>query len=228
MRALASGLGPAEGHDGSPLASAWRQSLKGLELVGGWRAAYVGFRSDLKARQETHRFPRWYQCTKMCDMCFAEKASKYGQEAMLYTNFSATAPHLLTSWSHEDYVRHTALLSPWVVMPGFRLENTFYDTMHTIWLGTAKVMLASMLGLWSRLGCLGDSPLDQSLRAFSLEMKKKCKEEKIPDASQLAFAIFALVPFSMKPRNPIGPKLHDATKDSFAHGGVHPGEHRSG
>ena len=96
---------------------------------------------------------------------------------MLYTNFSSSAAHLLTTIGHSDYLKHEEP-SPWNAVPGFHLGSVFFDMMHCIWLGSAKVFFASILGYWERLGLLGaGESLAHRLRDISFEMKRRSKDE---------------------------------------------------
>ncbi len=61
-------------------------------------------------------------------------------------------------------------------MPGFNVKTCFRDPMHTIFLGTAKEVLASTLGYWSKSGLLEGTSLGEQLRWFSHLQHKCCKE----------------------------------------------------
>ena len=59
MQFAGTGFAPTVGEDGGRFGSAWRHSLAGSQLAGGWRMAYLGFKADMKARAEAHRFDRY-------------------------------------------------------------------------------------------------------------------------------------------------------------------------
>lgn len=80
---------------------------------------------------------------------------------------------------HEDYVRFSPSPSPWLAMPGWNVETVFHDPMHCLFLGTAKVLLASMMGYWSRGGYLGQSSLEDQLRELSAEQRTVCQQHKV-------------------------------------------------
>ena len=82
----------------------------------------------------------------------------------------------MTELAHDQYVASSDRLSPWDGMPGFHVKSLFRDPMHTIYLGTAKEVLASCLGYWSRHGCLTGSSLADQLRLVSQQQKKVCHE----------------------------------------------------
>ena len=175
----AAGHAPLVGHDERPFTSSWRRSLAGQTLAGGHRAAYFGFKADLKARHESHLFKRWYQCIEICDQCLAQRHSKNCNPALLFTDFSDAAAHLMTSISHSDYVRTHEPLTPWLNMPGFCIQTSFFDVMHCIWLGTAKDLYASALGFWHRSNCLVGNNLSECLQNFSQRMKAAFKAQKM-------------------------------------------------
>ena len=176
MRQSLAGVGPSVDMDGEPLRNAFRLSLKGQQLAGGWRLVYFGWKSDLKARVQAHFFSRYYLCNSICDSCMATRP--HANEMLSFTHLGEDAACWMTEIHHDDYVRHEVDLSPWMAMPGFRLETVFFDAMHIIWLGTARVLLASCLGVWHKLGVLGERSLAANLKAFSHEMKRRCKENK--------------------------------------------------
>ena len=77
------------------------------------------------------------------------KPAKNMVAGMNYKNFSANAPFLLTTVSHETYLNTTSPsdLSPWTAMPGWRLENTFFDWMHVVLLGVGRDAVAASIKL---------------------------------------------------------------------------------
>ena len=143
-------------------------------LAGGYRFAYFGFKADAKARKECHLFDRSYQHNKVCETCFAERPNKYGDPLLTFKNFHPNAAHVMTELSHDDYVRAATELSPWLPMPGFHVKSCFRDPMHTIFLGTAKELLASCLSFWNRRGYLPGPNLAQRLRHFSAKQRDYC------------------------------------------------------
>lgn len=176
MKIALEGIGPAVGFRGEKLVGN-RCSWAGKRLADGWHFAYFGFKADAKARKECHFFERSYQCNKICEECLAERSNKHGDPLMLFKNFFDGAAYWMTLLSHSDYVRSSTTPSPWLAMPGFHFKTAFRDPMHTIYLGTAKEMLASCLGYWSRLGHLPGENLQQQLRAFSRIQKYICRQE---------------------------------------------------
>lgn len=146
------------------------------EIAEGYRFAYFGFKADAKARKECHQFDRSYQHTQICETCLAEKPCVNGNPDMNYKDFFNTAPHLMTGLSHMDYVSISNQVTPWIHMPGFNVKTCFRDPMHTIFLGTAKELLASTLGYWSKSGLLEGTSLGEQLRWFSHLQHKCCKE----------------------------------------------------
>ena len=170
------GVGPAVDMDNDCFTSPFQLSMKGKPLASGWRLVYFGWKADLKARVQAHFFSRYYLCNNMCDSCMATAPG--ANNVLAYTHLGEDAACWMTELKHEDYVRHEADPSPWMGMPGFRLETVFFDAMHIVWLGTARVLLGSCLGVWHRMGLLGPERYDNSMKAFSVEMKDTCREHK--------------------------------------------------
>lgn len=174
MRHALMGVYPCEGPFGEKL-DGKRGSWAGKPIASGYSFAYLGFRSDAKARKECHRFDRTYQHNQICEGCLAERPNKNGDPILTFKNFYGNAAHLLTNFSHDEYLRTTAEHSPWEDMPGFHLKSIFRDPMHTIFLGTAKELLASCLGYWCRNGYVDGANLDEQLRGISAKQKACCK-----------------------------------------------------
>ena len=180
------GIGPSKDMDNEDFNQAFQLSLRGQPLAAGWRLVYFGWKSDLKARVQAHFFSRYYLCNNICDSCFATRP--HANRVLSFTHLGEEAACWMTEVRHEDYLRHDPSPSPWTAMPGFRLETVFFDAMHIIWLGSARVLLASCLGAWHKLGVLGVEPLSVKLRAFSFEMKRRCRENQ-----SLGFAVMFVV-----------------------------------
>ena len=77
---------------------------------------------------------------------------------------------------------------------GVPAGDCVFDVMHIVWLGTARVLLASCLGVWQRMGLLGHGNYDSNLKAFSVEMKDTCREHKYfgPNASATLCCVLVL------------------------------------
>ena len=173
MKLALDGAFPSVGFRGEELVGQ-RLALKGKVLAHGWCFAYFGFKADAKARKESHFFERSYQHSLICEGCLAEKPNKHGDPAMLFKNFFDGAPHTMTELSHDDYVRTSTTPTPWLGMPGFNVKTAFRDPMHTIYLGTAKELLASCMGYWSRKGCLPGENLQEQLQILSRRQRVEC------------------------------------------------------
>ena len=194
LKHAGSGLGPILGEDGCPFDSACRHRLANVELAGGWKLAYAGFRADLKAMVAAHRFHhRYYLCNEICHMCMATKP--HVNPHMAYTNFRSDAAYLMTEVSHSDYVRHHAAVSHWCDMPGFCIETVYFDLMHVLWLGTCKSLMASCLGYWHKRDVLDGETLTEQLANFTLELKKTCSENKTPAIYEQEFLMFVVFVF---------------------------------
>ena len=148
-------------------------------LCDDLRACFYGFRGDQKARRECHFFTRHYNCTMLCDRCCAMKPAKTVVDGMNYKNFSADAPFLLTTIDHDTYVNTTpaAELSPWTAMPGWKIENTFFDWMHVVLLGVAKDVAAAAIKLMVMRGVMSGLKLREELKALTTWIKRERKRE---------------------------------------------------
>lgn len=98
LKCAALGVHPTTGAFGEQL-SGHRLQMQGQSLPGGWRGVYFGFRSDEKARKETHGFPRSYQHGNICMNCMAQRPHKNWFPELSYKNFSKGAAHRLAQMS---------------------------------------------------------------------------------------------------------------------------------
>ncbi|CAE7375107.1 nipblb [Symbiodinium sp. CCMP2592] len=190
FKILQEGRFPDRGYYGEELLEkSSRGKSRGLPLAGGWKACFYGFRGDQKARRECHFFTRHYNCNLLCDQCVAIKPSKNMVRGMNYKNFSANAPFLLTTISHETYLNTTSAsdLSPWTAMPGWRLENTFFDWMHVVLLGVGRDAVAAAIKLMVMRGLIGWDTKRADLKMLTLWIKKEYKSRK-------SFSVISLTP----------------------------------
>ena len=118
---------------------------------------------------------------RMCDRCLAQQG-KHAPPAMHYKNFGDHKAWHLTEIHHDGYLeldRHS--LSPWLDMPGFKIESMAYDLLHNIWLGTARDLFASGLKTLVMQGCYsftGLTDLDSILSYVDSKIRKTRKEYK--------------------------------------------------
>ena len=148
LSVLAAGRMPAVGMDGEAL-PAPMQAHAAQPVAGPWRAAFGGIKHDTKARKELHMFLRSYAHTACCDSCFAEQhsASSWRRPHLLFHDFSADAGWRATMLDHTAYLRVTPpeALSPWALVPGWKLELCFHDVLHVLHLGILRDACASAL-----------------------------------------------------------------------------------
>ncbi|CAJ1453005.1 unnamed protein product, partial [Effrenium voratum] len=170
------GVFPSVGALGEGL-SGERGDLAGTVIANGWRMAYFGMKADAKARLQCNYFSRSYQHAKICESCGAAKQHKDWDPSMDYKDFYDDAPYLNTTISNEEYLRSSPRVSPWAIMPGWHLGTVFRDPMHTIYLGTAKLLISSVLGLWISRDILAGSDLAEKLSKFSVAMKRALKSQ---------------------------------------------------
>lgn len=166
------GVAPECGFNNEPFAGK-RANRSGAQLFGGYRFAYFGRKADYKARRESHQFSRHYGCNLICEECMASRPK--ANPALSFKDFSANAPHLLTHLSHSDYVRTATAVTAWNQMKGFHYKTVFRDPMHTVFLGTAKEVLASCVGYWARQRYLVGATLHEQLRHLSRKQRSDCK-----------------------------------------------------
>jgi hypothetical protein len=140
---LLSGVMPASGYKGEPLEGA-RARLAGSPICGPFRAAFCALKHDGKARKELHFFSRSYMSSFVCDSCLATQANPNAPHHLYYGDFSPSAPYRATLIDHSRYMEMGGV-SPWIGVPGWRLELTFHDILHVLYLGILRDTCASAL-----------------------------------------------------------------------------------
>ena len=70
---------------------------------------------------------------------------KKGVPRFNFADASDTAGWKCTCISHEAYIASTILVSPWIKVPGWRLETAWGDLVHDIHLGIGRDAVASGL-----------------------------------------------------------------------------------
>ncbi|CAJ1359760.1 unnamed protein product [Effrenium voratum] len=179
MRWALAGRAPEKGfYDEAFPSNSWRSKMAGKPLAKGHKACYFATKSDLKARKEIHNFQRWYSCTLMCDLCFAEKPAKRGRPAMNFKDTSASAPYTHTMLDHKTYMATHSQVSDWSAVEGWTLETNGFDFMHNCFLGTAKDFIASGLRVLLQKGVWGDNSktnVDEVLASVTAEIQSTCK-----------------------------------------------------
>jgi hypothetical protein len=137
--------------------------------MGPYKAVFAGFKSDLKARKESHLFKDHYSCKKVCDSCGATQAfpsvmkDKTARE-LLYTNFALDAKWRGTMVSHFDYVMSSGKKSPWMEVKEFHKDMIVYDLMH---LGA--------LGVWRQLAVTLEHKFNKA-RQYSPNMAARFRD----------------------------------------------------
>ena len=139
---------------------------------------YLGFKADLKARKQCHRFDRYYQCKLCCERCDAVQVRTNENHRTSYKNMSSSAPYLQTIMDHDEFVQRAHRISPWADVVGWQVENCFFDFMHLAYLGTCRGHIPSVLKLLQCKGyCYepGESD-DLFLKRTSIEMRETCRK----------------------------------------------------
>ena len=118
----------------------------------------------------------------MCDRCLARQG-KDAPPAMNYKNFSDSKAWDLTVLSHQAYLHLDQFsLSPWRIVPGFKIETMTWDLLHNIYLGTARDLVGSglktlvMHGCYNNFGC--DLDMDSLLSHVDAKIRKDCSSYK--------------------------------------------------
>ncbi len=145
LNALESGRGPAVGFYGEnhrPGSNAAK--LANQELCGGYRAVYVGWKGDQKARKNEHCFKRAWDSTFVCVDCAACQPFKAGPEALWFTHVGPDACWRTTTITHESYMAVDAS-SPWCHVRGWHLKSVHRDIAHIMYLGVCRDVIASLL-----------------------------------------------------------------------------------
>ena len=98
---------------------------------------------------------------------------------MNYKDFSSAAPFLLTTVDHNLYLNTTPAtrLSPWTAMPGWKIENTFFDWMHVVLLGVARDVVGAAIKLMAMLGEISRETLRADLKTLTIWIKQERKSE---------------------------------------------------
>lgn len=96
---------------------------------------------------------------------------------MNYRNLGTTAAWPLTCITHQMYLdMDSNSLSPWISVPGWKLETVAWDLMHNLYLGTGRDLVASSIRAMIDCGVFGDGELDDILDTVHFEMHKTCAE----------------------------------------------------
>jgi hypothetical protein len=137
-----------------------RYMRAGTPLAQGWRAAFWGWQGDIKEKVKQHKFARNWQCNFLCERCLACRHLPCGNAY----NFNDDALWRQLEVDHAQYLRSTpaGILSPWVRIPGWRLDRNCDDLLHMVWLGFAKDLIGQLLFELASLhpGCIEDGLLD--------------------------------------------------------------------
>ena len=116
----------------------------------------------------------------MCDCCLAMQGRSDVHPLMSYRNFGTSAAWPLTELSHEGYlVRDAASLSPWICMPGWRIETLAFDWMHICYLGCGRDLLGSGIRVLILEGIydhIASRDIDAKLGAVHDEIQATCRQ----------------------------------------------------
>ena len=152
-----------------------RHRQRGLPLADGWTGCFAGFKADLKARVECHRFRRTFQSTSLCDLCLAQQPFKNSDNTLNAFDFTDGAAWRDTMISTSVYLRHDPRPSPWTAIRGWCLELNWYDDMHNYLLGTLKDHAASAIISLLEDGLLGTGAPNTCLKELWIDGKGWCK-----------------------------------------------------
>ena len=121
------------------------QKYANTQIANGFRAAFVAWKGDLKARRENHYFTQFYKATMVCDSCNAQTPYKKSDPAMTYADFSGKAKWRSTRYTHDAYLARAERVSPWSQVEGWSIEGTWWDLMHNLPYGVGKDVAANVL-----------------------------------------------------------------------------------
>ena len=127
------------------LKNSWHQKYANTEIGNGYRAAFVGWKGDLKARRENHYFTQHYNAMLVCDSCNANTPYKKSDPALTYADFSDGAGWRKTRYTHAVYLANAKRVSPWSQVDGWSIEGTWFDLMHNLPYGVGKDVAANIL-----------------------------------------------------------------------------------
>ena len=172
MEVCMSGLWPSKDYLGADMVGE-HASRAGLEFANGWKATLLGCNADNKARVEANQFQRNYMATLVCDRCLAcQPGCKKSLDLCSFYNFDANAGYKCTYFSHEGYMRTCGTPSPWAQVPGWTLHCAFFDLMHTVFLGTARLLLASAVHTLFKNGLLNGATAEIGCANLFSEFKQ--------------------------------------------------------
>ena len=99
---MQAGVAPRKGFYGEefPAGSMAAKLAAAPLLASGWTATFFGWHGDHKSRRETHRLSQHYNCTYLCDVCFAVQNFAKSNKLLLYQNFRPDALHKLTRFAN--------------------------------------------------------------------------------------------------------------------------------
>ncbi len=171
LEVMQSGVFPSVGFRGQKLDKD-RQKLAGLPLAGGWRAAFFGCQADTKEKVKQNRFMRNWQASFICERCLASRLVESGNPY----DFREGSNWMKLLVDHDLYIRSTPpeSLSPWVAIPGWRLDRVLDDLLHNMWLGWTKDLVGQVL--YER--ALDYDTVEGGLKALTLDCKRWCREKK--------------------------------------------------
>jgi hypothetical protein len=138
---LLSGEMPHTGWRGEDL----RDRRAGQPIAGGMLACFAGIKHDGKARKELHMMHRSYMSSFLCDSCLACQANPLAPRELYFGDFTPSAAYRSTQIRHEAYVRTSTRVSPWLAVGGWRLELTYHDILHVLFLGVLRDTCACAL-----------------------------------------------------------------------------------
>ena len=185
LRIIMDGSWPTTGFYGETLAP----EPTGLSrIMDEYTAAFAFFKSDGKARVECHGFNFYYSKIFCCDCCLATQPFPSALKdpalrALLFTDFSRTAHWRDTEIDRDTYMAHSATISPWAALPGWRKELCVWDFMHVGPLAFLRDFTASLcLDFLHRGELAAEYGLDTSdnlLRKLWIAFRLWCKRRNL-------------------------------------------------
>ena len=115
---------------------------------------------------------------RLCDSCLASKG-QHCPVPLNYRNFGDEACWQHTAIDHRTYVAMTDSVSPWAVVPGWRIETCSFDWLHNVYLGVGRDVVASGIWLFIRQGMydhLNLDDMDDLLGHIHMDIVATCKQ----------------------------------------------------
>ena len=143
-----------------------------VDLAGGWKGCFAGWKGDRKEGKNLFKFHRNYISTYVCELCLAvQPFKKYIGPELAYTNHWSTALWRQTVMTDKTIALCQRETSPFACIPGFNVWLLWEDLMHTVHLGMAKDGIMSLVAELLLESALTDA---DTLATLQVELETYC------------------------------------------------------